>query len=108
MVFHPLVEEQIRRIVDLQIVRLKKRLEEKSLQLQISDGALDYLAEVGYDPVYGARPLKRAIQQSLENPLALDMLAGKFVPGHTIVVDKGNGQLVFSDKMTRKKTPVSD
>ncbi len=107
VVFHPLAREQIRLIVDLQIVRLKKRLEEKSLQLQISDSALDYLAEVGYDPVYGARPLKRAIQQSLENPLALDMLAGKFLPGHTIVVDKGEGQLVFNDKIIRKKTTTS-
>lgn len=103
VVFHPLGKEQIRQIVDLQIIRLKKRLEEKSLDLQISDSALDYLADIGYDPVYGARPLKRAIQQSLENPLAMDMLAGKFLPGHVIIVEKNEGGLVFKDRAAVKK-----
>lgn len=95
VVFHPLDKKHIRHIVDLQIVRLKQRLREKSLQLQVDDTALDYLADVGYDPVYGARPLKRAVQQELENPLAHDLLSGKFLPGGTIVVKKEKGGLVF-------------
>lgn len=96
VVFHPLDKAQIRHIVNLQIVRLQQRLAEKSLQLDVSEKAADYLAEVGYDPVYGARPLKRAIQQYLENPLAQDLLAGKFLPGSTIKVDHGKDGLIFA------------
>lgn len=95
VVFHPLDQSQLRHIVELQIERLKVRLQEKSLQLQVSDAVLDYLAEVGYDPVYGARPLKRAVQQVLENPLARDLLEGKFSPGDVIVVKKEKGGLGF-------------
>jgi ATP-dependent Clp protease ATP-binding subunit ClpB len=98
VVFHPLDKAQLRHIVELQIERLKGRLQERSLQLQIDDVVLDYLAEVGYDPVYGARPLKRAVQQVLENPLARDLLAGKFLPGDTIVVKKEKEGLVFKKK----------
>jgi ATP-dependent Clp protease ATP-binding subunit ClpB len=96
VVFHPLDKAQIRHIVNLQIVRLQQRLAEKSLQLDVSEKAADYLAEVGYDPVYGARPLKRAIQQYLENPLAQDLLGGKFLPGSTIKVDHGKDGLTFA------------
>lgn len=98
VVFHPLDQSQLRHIVELQIERLKVRLQEKSLQLQVSDAVLDYLAEVGYDPVYGARPLKRAVQQVLENPLARDLLEGKFSPGDVIVVKKEKGGLGFGKK----------
>jgi ATP-dependent Clp protease ATP-binding subunit ClpB len=98
VVFHPLDKSQLRHIVALQIERLKVRLQEKYLQIEISDTVLDYLAEVGYDPVYGARPLKRAVQQALENPLARDLLGGKFLPGDTIVVKKEKRELTFSKK----------
>ncbi len=98
VVFHPLAEKQIRQIADVQIVRLRKRLQERDLDLEISKSALDYLAEIGYDPVYGARPLKRAIQHYLENPLAHDILSGKFLPGQKIKVDRGKEGLTFSVK----------
>jgi ATP-dependent Clp protease ATP-binding subunit ClpB len=95
VVFHPLDEQQIKSIAKIQIERLKSRLAEKELGLSMSDEAMDYLAATGYDPVYGARPLKRAIQQHLENPLAQAILAGGFVPGDTIHVVMENGRLKF-------------
>lgn len=95
VVFHPLNKEQIRQITALQIENLSKRLREKELTLVVSDQALDYLAEAGFDPVYGARPLRRAIQMYLENPLAQDILSGKFLPGDEIQVDKNMDGLVF-------------
>ncbi len=88
VVFHGLDNKQIRTIANIQIKRLQKRLMERDLQLEVSDAALDYLAEVGFDPIYGARPLKRAIQQYLENPLAQDILQGKFSPKDKIFVDR--------------------
>ncbi|GJM07493.1 MAG: chaperone protein ClpB [marine bacterium B5-7] len=96
VVFHPLEKTQIRRIASLQIVRLKKRLAERDLRLIISDEALDYLADAGFDPVYGARPLKRAVQQQLENPLAKDILAGRFLPGCEIQVSLIDKQITFA------------
>ena len=95
VVFHPLANEQIAAIAKLQIALLQKRLQDKNLSLQVSDKALAKLAEAGYDPVYGARPLKRTIQQQLENPLARDILQGKFMPDTLIKVDVKDGQLVF-------------
>jgi len=89
VVFHSLAAEQIRTIAKIQIEQLEKRLAQKDFTLEISEAALDYLAKAGYDPVYGARPLKRAIQQYLENPLAQDILAGKFMPKDKIVVELG-------------------
>jgi ATP-dependent Clp protease ATP-binding subunit ClpB len=88
VVFHGLDNKQIRTIANIQIKRLQKRLMERDLQLEVSNAALDYLAEVGFDPIYGARPLKRAIQQYLENPLAQDILQGKFAPKDKIFVDR--------------------
>ncbi len=96
VVFHPLGREQIRKIATIQIEHLRKRLEERDLQLDISDAALDLLGEAGFDPVYGARPLKRAIQHQLENPLAQKILAGEFAPGDLVKVDASGDQLVFS------------
>ncbi len=96
VVFHPLGKEQIRSICNIQISYLKDRLHERDIELEISEAALDKLGEVGFDPVYGARPLKRAIQHQLENPLAQDILAGRFGPGDVIKVDVREGQLVFS------------
>jgi ATP-dependent Clp protease ATP-binding subunit ClpB len=95
VVFHPLVREQIRAICRIQIGYLQKRLAERDIALQVSEAALDKLGEAGFDPVYGARPLKRAIQQALENPLAQDILAGKVGPGDTVVADVENGGMVF-------------
>jgi ATP-dependent Clp protease ATP-binding subunit ClpB len=96
VVFHPLAREQIRAITIIQIEYLRKRLRDKDMDLQLSASALDKLGEAGFDPVYGARPLKRAIQQALENPLAQQLLQGKFAPGDTIAVDVKNGDLVFA------------
>ena len=86
VVFHPLLQEQIRGIADIQLQGLKKRLRERDLELEVSDEFMDRLVTIGFDPVYGARPLKRAIQQELENPLAQRILSGEFEPGQTIVV----------------------
>ncbi len=84
VVFHPLGQEQIRGIANVQIELLRKRLQDRELQLDISDAVLEKLSKIGFDPVYGARPLKRAIQQYLENPLAQNILQGKFVAGDVI------------------------
>jgi ATP-dependent Clp protease ATP-binding subunit ClpB len=83
-VFHPLGVAQIRAIVDIQLAQLKRRLADRNLELTLEDSALDLLSEAGYDPVYGARPLKRAIQQQVENPLAQAILSGRFLPGDRI------------------------
>ncbi len=96
VVFHPLSREDIRAIVDIQVAHLTKRLGERDINLQLSDAASDRIANAGFDPVYGARPLKRAIQQQLENPLAQRILAGDFGPGTTIKVDAGKDGLSFS------------
>jgi ATP-dependent Clp protease ATP-binding subunit ClpB len=90
-VFHPLEQEHIRKIVDIQLEYLRRRLGEREIALTLSPEARDRLAQAGFDPVYGARPLKRAIQQQLENPLAQRILRGDFGPGDTIrVVAKGD------------------
>ena len=98
VVFHPLAREQIRGIAHIQLEGLLQRLRERELQLEIDDALLDQLVEVGFDPVYGARPLKRAIQQQLENPLAQDILAGKFEPGATIHAALEGDAAVFSSR----------
>jgi len=90
-VFHPLGQSQIRAIVDIQLAQLRKRLLDRNLELTLDETALDRLSEAGYDPVYGARPLKRAIQQQVENPLAQAILSGKFLPGDRISAH-ANGQ----------------
>lgn len=97
VVFHPLSQTDIRKITEIQIERLRQRLRDRDLELILTDAALDYLAEIGYDPVYGARPLKRAVQTYLENPLATDILLGKFLPGETIKVDFDGKLLVFEN-----------
>jgi len=96
VVFHPLAQSQIRGIAGIQLEGLKARLAEREMALSISDAFLDQLVEAGFDPVYGARPLKRAIQQQLENPLAQRLLAGDFAPGDTIEVDWDGGKPEFS------------
>jgi ATP-dependent Clp protease ATP-binding subunit ClpB len=96
VVFHPLQREQIRAISRIQIAYLRDRLLGRDLGLEVSEAALDRLGEAGFDPVYGARPLKRAIQHQLENPLAQEILAGRFVPGDTIRIDAAAGELTFA------------
>jgi ATP-dependent Clp protease ATP-binding subunit ClpB len=96
VVFHPLGREEIRSIAGLQIEILRQRLQEREITLEITDAALDLIGTAGFDPVYGARPLKRAIQSQLENPLAQEILAGRFAPGSRVGVDASDGQLVFT------------
>ena len=96
VVFHPLGREQIRGIADIQLELLRKRLDDRDLGLQLNRAVLDKVADAGFDPVYGARPLKRAIQQLIENPLAQDVLAGKFEPGDTIHARLDDDKIIFS------------
>jgi ATP-dependent Clp protease ATP-binding subunit ClpB len=98
VVFRALDKAQIRKIARIQTDYLAKRLAERQLKLTLSEQALDLLGNVGFDPVYGARPLKRAIQQQLENPLAKEILEGKFQPGDTVAVDASGGRLAFARK----------
>ena len=95
VVFHPLGREQIRAIAGIQVGYLRRRLADRQMGLDVSEAALDRLGEAGFDPVYGARPLKRAIQQELENPLARRILAGEFGPGDTVAVDVDQEGLAF-------------
>ncbi|MDH4073773.1 MAG: AAA family ATPase, partial [Gammaproteobacteria bacterium] len=97
VVFHPLGREHIRMIVDIQLGYLHQRLAGRDMKILLSDGARDRLAEAGFDPVYGARPLKRAIQQQVENPLAQEILRGRFNPGDTIEVQVGEDRLEFQN-----------
>ena len=96
VVFHPLGGEQIRAIVDIQLVYLRKRLQERDMDLVLDDAARHVIGEAGFDPVYGARPLKRAIQQQIENPLAQKILQGGFAPGDRIKVGAHEGHLTFT------------
>jgi ATP-dependent Clp protease ATP-binding subunit ClpB len=95
VVFHSLGREQIRAIVDIQLARLRQRLAERDITLRLDDDARDKIGEAGFDTVYGARPLKRAIQSQLENPLAQRILKGDFVPGDRVIVKLKREQLVF-------------
>jgi ATP-dependent Clp protease ATP-binding subunit ClpB len=97
VVFHPLSREHIRMIVDIQLGYLHERLATRDMQIVLSDAARDKLAEAGFDPVYGARPLKRAIQQQVENPLAQEILQGRFNPGDTIEVGVSEDHLEFQN-----------
>ena len=96
VVFHPLTMEQIREIAVIQMQSLQKRLLDRDIRLELSDAALSQLAEAGFDPVYGARPLKRAIQQRIENPLAEQVLAGAVAPGDVVLGDVDGDEFVFS------------
>nr|WP_309593434.1 ATP-dependent chaperone ClpB [Moraxella osloensis] len=102
VVFHPLGQEQMAGIADIQLSRLRKRLQERDMDIVLSDEAMTQLVAVGYDPVYGARPLKRAIQQEIENPLSVKLLSGEFVAGDTIKVD-----VDAQDKLTFDKLRLS-
>jgi ATP-dependent Clp protease ATP-binding subunit ClpB len=93
--FKPLSREQIAEIVELQLERLRQRLAERDIALELTDAAKEALADAGWDPAYGARPLKRAIQRLVENPLALRLLEGDFADGDTIRVDADGNEIVF-------------
>jgi len=98
VVFHPLDSSQIKQIARIQLSRLEQRLQQRDYQLQVSEAALDKLAAVGFDPLFGARPLKRAIQQHLENSLAQSLLQGDILPGSTIVIDHDGERFLISNK----------
>jgi ATP-dependent Clp protease ATP-binding subunit ClpB len=95
VVFEALDKEQLAEIAELQLGRLRARLAERKLSLELTDAAKDVLAEAGWDPAYGARPLKRALQRVVENPLAQRLLEGEFAEGDVIRIDAQNGELVF-------------
>ena len=95
VVFHPLDKAQIREIAKIQLQGLERRLGERGIRIELTDAALTLLGNVGFDPVYGARPLKRAIQAQIENPLASRILSGAFGNGDVVLVDAEGGQLVF-------------
>jgi ATP-dependent Clp protease ATP-binding subunit ClpB len=93
--FHQLTREQLAEIVELQLARLRERLADRGISLELTDAAKETLAEAGWDPTYGARPLKRAIQRLVENPLALRLLEGEFADGDTIRVHAEDGEITF-------------
>jgi len=95
VVFHPLGKAHIRRIADLQLAQLRQRLKDRELSLEVSDAVLAKLVESGFDPVYGARPLRRAIQRMLEDPLAQEVLAGRYAPGDTVKLSLENDKIAF-------------
>jgi len=101
VVFHPLGREQLHRIARIQMQYLRDRLAARDMGLEITEGALDKLAQAGFDPVYGARPLKRAIQSEIENPLAKAILEGRFAPKDTIRVDCRGGRMTFEKAQAR-------
>jgi ATP-dependent Clp protease ATP-binding subunit ClpB len=101
VVFHPLDQTNIKEIAKIQIAYLEKRIAAMDMKLEITDAALREIASVGFDPVFGARPLRRAIQSQIENPLARAILEGKFGPKDTIRVDVRNGQVVFEKEMAK-------
>jgi ATP-dependent Clp protease ATP-binding subunit ClpB len=104
--FKALERDQLAAIVDIQLERLRGRLAERGLRLELSDAAKELLAEAGWDPAFGARPLKRAIQRLIENPLALRLLEGDFGEGDTIVAEARDGELVFELAGARTETSV--
>jgi len=104
IVFHELTEEQLRSIIDLLVQDLQKRLSERKLGVELTENAKSWLAKEGYDPLYGARPLRRAIERYVENPLSTKLLEGGFKEGDTIVVDLGDEGLTFTTKATAKAT----
>jgi ATP-dependent Clp protease ATP-binding subunit ClpB len=101
VVFHPLDEKNIREIARIQLNYLEKRVNAMDMKLEISDAALKVIAGAGFDPVFGARPLKRAIQAQIENPLAKAILEGQFGPKDTIKIDARAGQVVFEKELAQ-------
>jgi ATP-dependent Clp protease ATP-binding subunit ClpC len=98
IVFHELTEEQLRQIVEMMVKDLQKRLAERKLTLEITEAAKSWLAKVGFDPIYGARPLRRAVERYMENPLSAKILGGEFKEGDTVTVDLVDENLTFATK----------
>jgi ATP-dependent Clp protease ATP-binding subunit ClpB len=98
IIFDRLTDEDLKKIVEIQLARLTKRLAQQNITLKLTDSAKTVIAREGYDPVYGARPLKRAIQHLLLDPLSIDILEGKFGEGQTITADAKNGRIEFKLK----------
>jgi ATP-dependent Clp protease ATP-binding subunit ClpB len=96
IIFDRLKEDDLKKIVEIQLARLTKRLEQQKIKLELSDSAKAFIAREGHDPVYGARPLKRAIQKFILDPLSMDILEGKFREGQTIRADEKGGKIVFT------------
>lgn len=94
VVFHPLGSDQIKSIAAIQLQRLYKRLEERGYQVHMSEAALEHISKAGYDPIFGARPLKRALQQEVENPLAQQILSGALLPGKPVELEMEDGKIV--------------
>ncbi len=102
VVFRPLAKEQIARIVDIQLKRVEKLLADRDIKLEVKSGAREFLAEAGWDPAYGARPLKRTIQREVQDPLAMKILQGELPPGTTVRVDRGKDGLTFTPAVKGK------
>ena len=102
VVFHALTEAELEQIVEIQLERLRKRLADRRITIELSEAAVRHLVKVGYDPVYGARPLKRAIQRELETPLGRKILAGEILEGMTVRIDYdvARGELTFAGEPT--------
>jgi ATP-dependent Clp protease ATP-binding subunit ClpB len=95
VIFNSLGREEIKKIVDIQLNLLRKRLAEAKISLELTDGALEFLADAGFDPVYGARPLKRAIQRYVQDPLSMKILDGSITEGNRVLMDVKDGEVVF-------------
>jgi ATP-dependent Clp protease ATP-binding subunit ClpC len=108
VVFRALGREQIREIVDLQLSRTQKQLREQRLVMEVTDAARDVLLEKGFDPVFGARPMRRAIQNLIEDPLAEGLLHGRFQPGDTVLVDRAGDDLTLETKQTEPAPPPEE
>ncbi|NES82037.1 MAG: ATP-dependent chaperone ClpB [Moorea sp. SIO2B7] len=108
IIFHTLTKDELRKIVGIQLKRIERLLAEQKITLEMSEQAQDYLTDAGYDPVYGARPLKRAIQRELENPIATKILENMFIEGDTIFIDCGDQGLTFSNKAPSKPVTATE
>ncbi|PYM18164.1 MAG: type VI secretion system ATPase TssH, partial [Candidatus Rokuibacteriota bacterium] len=104
VIFHALGREEIARIVDIQLAGLRKRLQDRRIHLEVTEAARTLLAREGYDPTYGARPLKRTIQRLVQDPLALRLLEREFVEGDTVVVDAHGDEIAFRKEVTAEVT----
>jgi ATP-dependent Clp protease ATP-binding subunit ClpB len=107
VVFRQLSREHIAEIIDVQLGKLRQMLEERGITLELDDSARELLIKEGYDPVYGARPLKRAIQTQLQNPLAVSLLSGEIAAGQTVRVSADNGEMKFAPAETSQTAAVS-
>jgi ATP-dependent Clp protease ATP-binding subunit ClpC len=103
VVFKPLDRDSIVKIIDIMLEDVRKRLEERGIGIMVSQGAKEYIAAEGYNPMYGARPLRRAIQRYVENPLSEELIQGKFVEGSIIHVEEKDGKLIFGELRNHTK-----